>query len=105
MDRGQPTHFVPEWQKSAFRVIVPKDFGQQKLTWRLTTKGKTEVVTASLEPRSIIDRQQTTLEGSVGLNKAPTIGLEAPTETTLAAYDQRQCSGRRPSIEYSHEEA
>ncbi len=83
-DRGQPTHFVPEWQKSAFRVIVPKDFGQQKLTWRLTTKGKTEIVTGSLEPRSIIDRQATTLEGTVGLNKAPTISLEAPTEATLA---------------------
>src|SRR6478752_4173090 len=29
-DRGQPTHFVPEWQKSTFRVIVPKNFGDQK---------------------------------------------------------------------------
>ena len=48
------------------------------------SKGKTEVVTASLEPRSIIDRQATTLEGTVGLNKAPTISLEAPAEATLA---------------------
>src|SRR5262245_40662704 len=22
-DRGQPTHFVPTWQKSVFRVVVP----------------------------------------------------------------------------------
>jgi len=48
-DRGQPTHFVPQWQKSSFRIVVPKDFGQQKLTWRLTSKGKTETVVASLD--------------------------------------------------------
>jgi hypothetical protein len=79
-DRGQPTHFAPQWQKSAFRVIVPRDFGQQKLTWRLSAKGKTEVVTASLDSRSMIDRQQTTLEGTVGLNKAPTVTIEPATQ-------------------------
>jgi hypothetical protein len=52
-DRGQPTHFVPQWQKSSFRIVVPKDFGQQKITWRLTSKGKTETVVAALDPRSI----------------------------------------------------
>jgi hypothetical protein len=95
-DRGQPTHFVPQWQKSSFRVVVPKDFGQQKLTWRLTAKGKTETVVAALDPRSIIDRQQTTLEGTVGLNKAPVVTIEPAAQTvargasaaiTLAATD------------------
>ena len=80
-DRGQPTHFVPQWQKSSFRIIVPKDFGQQKLTWRLTAKGKTETVVAALDPRSIIDRQQTTLEGTVGLNKAPAVTIEPAAQT------------------------
>jgi len=80
-DQGQPTHFVPQWQKSTFRVIVPKDFGEQKLTWRLTTNGKTETVTASLDRRSIIDRQQTTIEGTVGVNKAPTVTLEPASQT------------------------
>jgi hypothetical protein len=80
-DRGQPTHFVPQWQKSSFRVIVPKDFGEQKLTWRLTVRGKTETVIASLDRRSIIDRQATTLENTVGLNRAPTVAIEPPTQT------------------------
>jgi hypothetical protein len=82
-DRGQPTHFVPQWQKSSFRVIVPKDFGEQKITWRLTVKGKTETVSASLDRRSIIDRQATTLENTAGLNKAPTVTIE-PSAQTIA---------------------
>jgi hypothetical protein len=80
-DRGQPTHFVPQWQKSSFRIVVPKDFGQQKITWRLTSKGKTETVVGALDRRSIIDRQQTTLEGTVGLNKAPAVTIEPAAQT------------------------
>ena len=80
-DRGQPTHFVPQWQKSSFRVIVPKDFGDQKLTWRLTVKGKTETVIASLDRRSIIDRQTTTLENTVGLNRTPAVTIEPSIQT------------------------
>ena len=35
-DRGQPTHFTPRRHKDVFKVVVPKDFGDQKLTWKLT---------------------------------------------------------------------
>jgi hypothetical protein len=84
-DRGQPTHFVPEWQKSAFRVIVPKNFGDQKLVWRLTVRGKTEMVTASLNPRSIIDRKETTIEGTVGLNRAPVVTIEPASQAVSKA--------------------
>jgi len=95
-DRGQPTHFVPQWQKSAFRLVVPKDFGKQQLTWRLAVNGSSETVTATLDPRSMIDRQKTTLEGTVGENRAPTVSVDPPaqvvarTETaaiTVAAAD------------------
>src|SRR4051812_902725 len=80
-DRGQPTHFVPEWQKSTFRVIVPKNFGDQKLVWRLTVRSKPEMGTASLNPRSIIDRKETTIEGTVGLNRAPTVTIEPASQS------------------------
>ena len=107
-DRGQPTHFVPQWQKSSFRVIVPKDFGEQKLTWRLTVKGKTETVMASLDPRSIIDRQKTTLEGTVGLNRTPTVTIEPPTQTiargTIATFTVSAVR-RRAAAESADEEA
>src|SRR5437016_3795957 len=32
-DRGQPTHFAPRRHKDIFKVVVPKDFGNQKLVW------------------------------------------------------------------------
>jgi hypothetical protein len=80
-DRGQPTHFVPSWQKSAFRVVVPKDFGKKTLTWRLASKGKTETVVASLDPRSIIDRRKTTIEGTVGENLAPEVRVSPASHT------------------------
>jgi hypothetical protein len=76
-DRGQPTHFVPLWQKSAFRIIVPKDFGDQKLTWRLTSNGKSETVVGTLNRRAMIDRQKETLEGGAeGENFAPKVSVE-----------------------------
>src|SRR5260370_27662419 len=37
-DRGQPTHFGERRHKDIFRVIVPADFAQQKLTWTLTAR-------------------------------------------------------------------
>ena len=79
-DRGQPTHFVPQWQKSAFRLVVPKEFGEQKLTWRLAVNGRSETVTATLDPRSMIDRQKTTIEGTVGENRAPTVSVDPPAQ-------------------------
>ena len=80
-DRGQPTHFVPEWQKSAFKVVVPKDFGKQKLTWTLTSHGKTESVVATLNPYSIIDRKKTTIEGTKGENAAPVVTIDPASQT------------------------
>lgn len=79
-DRGQPTHFMPTWQKSVFKVIVPKDFGDRKLTWRLTSNGKTDTVVATLDRRSIIDRQKTTIEGTKGENQAPKVTVDPPTQ-------------------------
>ena len=80
-DRGQPTHFVPQWQKSAFKIVVPKEFGQQRLTWRLTSRGKTETVVATVNPLSIIDRRKTTIEGTKGENLTPVVTVEPPTQT------------------------
>jgi hypothetical protein len=80
-DRGQPTHFAPEWQKSVFKVVVPKDFGKQRLTWTLTSQGKTESVVATLNPYSIIDRKKTTIEGTKGENAAPVVTIDPASQT------------------------
>src|SRR6266478_6036667 len=49
-DQGQPTHFLPGRQWGIFTIKVPKDFGEQKLTWTLTVNGKTTVIPLSLNP-------------------------------------------------------
>src|SRR6202521_3017343 len=37
-DQGQPTHFLIRRRQFAFRVKVPKDFGDKDLVWTLTTR-------------------------------------------------------------------
>src|SRR5436853_5434775 len=49
-DRGQPTHFAVRRHKDTFSVMVPKDFGDQKLVWAITIHGKTEQVSGTLNP-------------------------------------------------------
>ncbi len=39
VDRGQPAHFMVRRHKDVFRVVVPKDFGDQKLVWTLRAHG------------------------------------------------------------------
>ena len=40
-DQGQPTHFLVGRGWGTTAIKVPKDFGDKKLTWTLTTNGKT----------------------------------------------------------------
>ena len=49
-DRGQPTHFLPHRQWGVFRVVVPKDFGTNKLTWTITANHQTTAIPLSLDP-------------------------------------------------------
>jgi hypothetical protein len=49
-DRGQPTHFLPRRHWGVFTVIVPKDFGDQKLTWTLVANHQTTVIPGTLNP-------------------------------------------------------
>ncbi len=54
-DQGQPTRFLPRRNRFAFRVPVPKDWGEKEMVWTLTTKGKTEKAYASLKQDYFID--------------------------------------------------
>jgi hypothetical protein len=54
-DRGQPTRFLPRRNRFAFRVTVPKDWGDKELIWTLTTKGKTEKAYATLRQDYFMD--------------------------------------------------
>jgi len=64
-DRGQPTHFAIRRHKDAFKVTVPKDFGDQKLTWTLVSHGQKEQVIGTLKSVWMIDRLRTTRGGNI----------------------------------------
>jgi hypothetical protein len=49
-DFGQPTHFEPSRQHGVFAIRVPKDFGNQKLTWTITVNGQTSTVSFWTNP-------------------------------------------------------
>ena len=50
-DQGQPTHFYPRRQRFIFRVVVPKDWDKKrKVTWTLTSRGRTDVAKGWLQP-------------------------------------------------------
>jgi hypothetical protein len=85
-DRGQPTHFYPRRQHFVFKVAVPKDWGlQQKLSWTLTIRGKTNVAKGWLQPEWEINNQIMMENGGGGVddeNEAPTVkGSPAQTIT------------------------
>lgn len=87
-DRGQPTHFAVRRHKDVFKVVVPKDFGDQKLVWTLTAHGQTEQVVGTLKPVWMIDRLRTTRGGNietVNSNTPPVVRIEPAQQTVTAA--------------------
>jgi hypothetical protein len=53
-DVGQPTFFLPRRQWGVFTIVVPKDFGKNKLTWTIVANGQTTTVPMHLDPLWII---------------------------------------------------
>jgi hypothetical protein len=49
-DQGQPTHFLPGRGWGLFTITVPKNFGDQQLTWTLTANGQTTAVPVNIRP-------------------------------------------------------
>jgi hypothetical protein len=110
-DRGQPTHFASRRHKDVFKVVVPKDFGEQKLVWKLTAHGRTESIAATLNRVWQIDRRKTTRGGNddaVDSNTPPTVTVEPSTQVvrtgdratvTVTAVDDGLPKRRRPLIQ------
>jgi hypothetical protein len=53
-DQGQPTHFLPRRQWGVFTITVPKDFGDKRLTWTITTNGQTQSIPLNLNPLWVV---------------------------------------------------
>jgi hypothetical protein len=66
-NQGQPTWFYPRRHWGVFAVKVPADFGDRKVVWTLTVRGKTYAIPGSLRPEWQIDA----LEGEAGSNNTP----------------------------------
>ena len=66
-NQGQPTHFAPRRHWGVFAVRVPADFGNKKVVWTLTFRGKTYAIPGHLTPNWEIDA----LEGEAGSGNTP----------------------------------
>lgn len=66
-NQGQPTHFHPRRHWGVFAVRVPADFGDKKVVWTLTVRGKTYAIPGHLKPNWEIDA----LQGEVGSGNTP----------------------------------
>lgn len=95
-DQGQPTHFLVGrgWGTTAIRV--PKDFGDKKLTWTLTTNGKTVSIPFGLTKGYQIEPF---LDAAMG-NTPPVIkfepnaaGLQGPPPPLSQAFPQSGAAG------------
>jgi hypothetical protein len=71
-DQGQPTHFLVGRGWGTTAIKVPKDFGTKKLTWTLTTNGKTVSIPFGLTKGYQIEPF---LDAAMG-NKPPTFKFE-----------------------------
>ena len=71
-DQGQPTHFLVGRGWGTTAIKVPKDFGDKKLTWTLTTNGKTVQGIFGLQKGYQIEPF---LDAAMG-NKPPTLSFE-----------------------------
>lgn len=71
-DQGQPTHFLVGRGWGTTAIKVPKDFGTKKLTWTLTTNGKTVSIPFGLTKGYQVEPF---LDAAMG-NKPPTLKFE-----------------------------
>jgi hypothetical protein len=53
-DIGQPTHFLPRRQWGVFTIVVPKDFGKNRLTWTIVANGHTTAIPMHIDPLWIV---------------------------------------------------
>jgi len=84
-DRGQPTFFYKRTNRSAFRVVVPKDWGKKELVWTVTANGKTNKAYGWLQPEWEIDPVADGVSSEIVKNKPPTLAVEPSTATATVS--------------------
>jgi hypothetical protein len=79
-DFGQPTHFLPGRGWGVFVIKVPKDSGENKLTWTIVSNGKPTAIKLWLNPVYEISP----------LISAADVGPDADTPPTLRFQDFKE---------------
>jgi hypothetical protein len=84
-DRDQPTHFYPRRQLFVFKVTLPKDWDRNKrVTWTLTSHGRTDVANGWLQPEWELSPQVITFNRTQQIpqddNQPPTISVDPATK-------------------------
>ena len=112
-DQGQPTHFLTRRQWGVFRVVVPKDFGNKKLTWTIVANGQTTSIPMHLNPLYVVEPFKDAGNGNTppvvrfapdgpaltgppqGIAKTLTTKLSTPLPLSLWVTDDRPARGGR----------
>lgn len=76
-DRGQPTYFLPRRQWGVFTIVVPKDFGKNRLTWTIVANGQITTIPMHLDPLWIVAPFKDVALG----NTPPVLRLDANGQT------------------------
>ncbi len=97
---GQPTHFLTGRQYGMFAILVPKDFGNKKLTWTINANGHKTIVTFWLNPQYWIEFfKNTANENEPPRIKFAMAGPEyigPPREKIVATLDRDRRAAARP---------
>lgn len=72
-DQAQPTHFSPGRHWGVFTVRVPADFGDDDVTWHLTSNNQTVSIPFHLQPPYYVEP----LRDAANANEPPTIRFAA----------------------------
>jgi hypothetical protein len=75
-DQGQPTDFPPGRQWGVFTIRVPADFGDNDITWHLTSNNQTVSIPFHLQPPYYIEPMRDAANG----NEPPTVRFSADGE-------------------------
>jgi hypothetical protein len=99
-DQGQPAHFYARRQEFAFKVKIPKDWGDKDLVWTLRSAGRTEKAYGSLmkvwEIGNLV--YQENRRGGAGVtypeepNQAPSIEMVGSSRRTIVAGEPMELS-------------
>ncbi len=71
IDRGQPTHFMLRREYGVFGIIVPANFGTQKLKWTIAAHGQPQSIDVWLNPPYAVNPFENLANG----NTPPTLRL------------------------------